>query len=230
MGGQVPPLVSRVPFNPPVARVARPQEDQPSPAEPPARVWWEDSRSREPDASVTGAELVRRKSSVQKAVVTKFDDRLTSEVAESSRPSDHIRANEDMINKLVEYSFSCFFSSFFLPVLSLFRWSVSHSLVTLLPRAIQIVWMTKWTGWSWVSRSGGTPRKRRPRGQRRPRNRRPRQRRLEGRLKGDYPPFGLSTHATSKRCFLQGPRPGPSTSGHRLLELKGVRSPSSRRE
>ncbi|GMN65274.1 hypothetical protein TIFTF001_034338 [Ficus carica] len=74
LGGQVPPQLSRVPFNPPVAGVAHTQEEQSSPAEPPARVQLEDSRSHEPAASVTGAELVRRKSSLQKVVVTKFDD------------------------------------------------------------------------------------------------------------------------------------------------------------
>ncbi|GMN70443.1 hypothetical protein TIFTF001_039511 [Ficus carica] len=61
-----------------------------------------DQRSQEPPASVTGAEIIRRKSSVQRVIIAKFGDRLTSEVAESSRRSGHIRASEDMIEKLVE--------------------------------------------------------------------------------------------------------------------------------
>ena len=38
---------------------------------------------------------------VQRAIIAKFDDCLTSEVAESSKHSDHIRASENMIEKLV---------------------------------------------------------------------------------------------------------------------------------
>ncbi|GMN74427.1 hypothetical protein TIFTF001_055803 [Ficus carica] len=52
--------------------------------------------------SISGAKPIRRISSFQRAVVTKFDDRLTSEVAESSQWSDHVQASQDTINKLVE--------------------------------------------------------------------------------------------------------------------------------
>lgn len=48
-----------------------------------------------------GAALVRRKSSVQQAVIAKFDDRLTSQVAESLKCSDYIQASKDMIEKLI---------------------------------------------------------------------------------------------------------------------------------
>lgn len=49
-----------------------------------------------------GAALVRRKSSVQQAVIAKFDDRLTSQVVESLKCSDYIQASKDMIGKLIE--------------------------------------------------------------------------------------------------------------------------------
>lgn len=41
----------------------------------------------------------------------KFDDRLSSEVTESSRRSNHIEDSEDMINKLVEAHHFFFTSS-----------------------------------------------------------------------------------------------------------------------
>lgn len=94
--------MSRVPSDPFVAWATRSGEKQPPLAEQTVRGSLEDSRPRDPSAAIIGAELVRRKSSVQRAVVTKFNDHLTSDVAESSRRSDHIQASEDQINKLVE--------------------------------------------------------------------------------------------------------------------------------
>ena len=69
---------------------------------PTSRSQWEDSRTRDLPTSASGVEPIRRKSSVKRAIVTKFDDRLTSEVEESSRRSNHVQASEDMIKKLVE--------------------------------------------------------------------------------------------------------------------------------
>ncbi|GMN58043.1 hypothetical protein TIFTF001_027132 [Ficus carica] len=71
-------------------------------AGPSASALAKDSRPRDPFASISGAEPIRRKTSTQRAIVSKFDDRLTSEVAECSRHSDHVQASEDMIKKLVE--------------------------------------------------------------------------------------------------------------------------------
>lgn len=77
-GSSMPVAVSRPPFDlpSPVARVTRSREEQPSSGEPTARGRREDSRSQDPSAVVTGAKPIKRKSSVQSAVITKFDDRL----------------------------------------------------------------------------------------------------------------------------------------------------------
>ncbi|GMN69287.1 hypothetical protein TIFTF001_038336 [Ficus carica] len=66
----------------------------------------EDSRSRDPPAAFTGAEPIKRKSSTQRAVATKFDDHLSSEVVESSRCSDHIQASEDIISNAAARDYS----------------------------------------------------------------------------------------------------------------------------
>ncbi|GMN49573.1 hypothetical protein TIFTF001_018739 [Ficus carica] len=88
--------------NPSVIRPRRIREEQPDLTDAPPKGRRDDQRSREPLASLIGAELIRRKSSTQNAVVAKFDDRLISKVAESSRHSGNIRANKDMIDKLVK--------------------------------------------------------------------------------------------------------------------------------
>ena len=53
-------------------------------------------------------------------IVAKFDDRLTSEVPESSRRSDHIWANEDMIDKPIEVPSSDILFSFVFVVVVFF--------------------------------------------------------------------------------------------------------------
>ncbi|GMN57044.1 hypothetical protein TIFTF001_026143 [Ficus carica] len=83
-------------------RVRRTWEEQLASIEQTTRSRWEKVRLCDPLTAVTGAEPIMRKSSAQKAVVAKFDDHLTTEVAESSRRSDHIWASKDMINKLVD--------------------------------------------------------------------------------------------------------------------------------
>lgn len=74
-----------------------------------APISWsrrDDPRPRDPSASTSRAKPIKQKSSAQKAFVTKFDDHLTSEVAESSRCSDPVMASSDLVNKLVEVSCS----------------------------------------------------------------------------------------------------------------------------
>ncbi|GMN66822.1 hypothetical protein TIFTF001_035883 [Ficus carica] len=83
-GPSAPSPTSKAPSDPPVARLFCPREDQPSQPEPTIRGRRDDSRPREPSVAVTGTEPVSRKSFAQRAVVSKFDDCLTSEVAESS--------------------------------------------------------------------------------------------------------------------------------------------------
>ncbi|GMN66844.1 hypothetical protein TIFTF001_035905 [Ficus carica] len=83
-GRSAPSPTSKAPSDPPVARLFCPREDQPSQPEPTIRGRRDDSRPREPSVAVTGTEPVSRKSFAQRAVVSKFDDCLTSEVAESS--------------------------------------------------------------------------------------------------------------------------------------------------
>lgn len=95
-----------------------------------------DQRSREPPASMIGAEPIMRKSLVQRVIIAKFDDHLTSEVAESSRRSDYIWASKDMIELLVEVPspVTIFVFVFILLPIRLglcFRWSPSRSLATL---------------------------------------------------------------------------------------------------
>ncbi|GMN44763.1 hypothetical protein TIFTF001_013966 [Ficus carica] len=101
-GGQGSGTVSGVSSDPPAARVGHTREKQPASTEQPVGSRRQDVRPRDPPATVTGAEPIKRKLLAQKVVVAKFDDRLTSEVAKSSQHSNHIRANEDMIDKLVD--------------------------------------------------------------------------------------------------------------------------------
>ncbi|GMN60812.1 hypothetical protein TIFTF001_029904 [Ficus carica] len=70
---------SRAPSDPPETRASRPREDQPIAVVPTSRSRREDTPSRDPSSSGPGAEPIRQKSSTQKAFITKFDDRLTSD-------------------------------------------------------------------------------------------------------------------------------------------------------
>lgn len=54
---------------------------------------------------------------MQRAVVTKFDDCLSLEVAESSRRSNYVQASKDIISKLVEVRHPCQKHISFLPSL-----------------------------------------------------------------------------------------------------------------
>ena len=56
---------------------------------------------------------------MQKAFVTKFNDRLTSDVAESSQRSDPIEGSNDLVDKLVEVNYSGRVVFFFLIVVFL---------------------------------------------------------------------------------------------------------------
>ncbi|GMN49628.1 hypothetical protein TIFTF001_018784 [Ficus carica] len=100
-GGQGFGSVSRGLVDPPVARPRRIWEEQLGSTDHPTEARRDDQRFGDPPVSVNGAKSIRRKSSVQRTIVSKFDDCLTSEVAESSRHSNHIRVSKDMIEKLV---------------------------------------------------------------------------------------------------------------------------------
>ncbi|GMN27297.1 hypothetical protein TIFTF001_001595 [Ficus carica] len=76
------------------SEAGRIQEEPPGSIDPPTKARRDDQRSQEPPESVTWAELIRRKSSVQMAIIAKFNDCLTFEVAESSRCSGHIQASK----------------------------------------------------------------------------------------------------------------------------------------
>lgn len=93
--------MSRGLVDPPVARPRRIWEEQLGSTDHPTEARRDDQRFGDPPVSVNGAKSIRRKSSVQRTIVSKFDDCLTSEVAESSRHSNHIRVSKDMIEKLV---------------------------------------------------------------------------------------------------------------------------------
>ncbi|GMN52477.1 hypothetical protein TIFTF001_021615 [Ficus carica] len=93
---------TRTPSDPHKARVNRSRDEWPVTVVPSSWSRREDIYSRDPPASVTGAEPINWKSSTQKAIVAKFDDKLTSEVAESSRRSDPIVAIGDCAQKLIE--------------------------------------------------------------------------------------------------------------------------------
>ncbi|GMN60395.1 hypothetical protein TIFTF001_029474 [Ficus carica] len=79
-----------------VARAERGLQSRSRAAGPLCRSRREDTRSRDPSSSAPGAKPIRRKSSTQKAFVNEFDDRLTFDVAESSRHSDPIKASIDL--------------------------------------------------------------------------------------------------------------------------------------
>ncbi|GMN52643.1 hypothetical protein TIFTF001_021789 [Ficus carica] len=79
-GGQESGPVSRASADPSAARPGRIRMEQLGSTDPPAKDRRDDQSSREPPESVTGAEPIRRKSSVQITFVAKFNDRLTSDV------------------------------------------------------------------------------------------------------------------------------------------------------
>lgn len=93
-GGSVDPLA---------ARPGRIREEHPSSTDHSTKARQKNQRSWDPLASVIGAEPVRRKSYVQRAIIAKFDNCLTSEDAKSSRCPDHIRDSEDIIESLLRY-------------------------------------------------------------------------------------------------------------------------------
>ena len=110
---------SKTAIYPSAIRLRRIREEQSSSTDSPAKTRRDDQRSTDLPVFVTGVKPIMRKSSAQWTVVAKFDDRLNSKVAESSRVaefskhSDHIRASEDIIKKLVvprPFSISFFFS------------------------------------------------------------------------------------------------------------------------
>ncbi|GMN48599.1 hypothetical protein TIFTF001_017760 [Ficus carica] len=90
------------PSDRPETRVSRLKENRPTVAVPTTRSHQEDLRPRDNTPTASGAEPIRRKSSAQKALVSKFDDKLTSEVAESPRRSDPIIAFDDCADKLIK--------------------------------------------------------------------------------------------------------------------------------
>lgn len=98
------PQLQRRLSDPPEAQASRSREEQSVAISPSSRSGRKYHRPRDPSASVSRAESIKRKSSAQKALVTKFDDHVTSEMAESSRRSDPINASSDLINKLIEVS------------------------------------------------------------------------------------------------------------------------------
>lgn len=105
-GTSAPVPASKAPSDPLEARASCPRKDQPVTIVPTSWSRREDPRSHDPSASASGAEQIKRRSSAQKVLVTKFDDHLTSEVAESSRHSDPVQASNDLVKKLVEVSYS----------------------------------------------------------------------------------------------------------------------------
>ena len=89
-------------FDLPEARVSRLRNEWPIAIVPFSQSRREDARPRDQPASASAAEMIKRKSSAQKALVSKFDNKLTSEVAESSRRSNPIVAIDDCAEKLIE--------------------------------------------------------------------------------------------------------------------------------
>lgn len=99
-------LISRSPVDPLAVRPGWIRKEQPCSIDSPAKTRRDDQRSWDPSAFVTEAELIRKNSFVQRVILAKLDNHLTSKVIESSSRFDHIRANEDTFKKLVEVPFS----------------------------------------------------------------------------------------------------------------------------
>ncbi|GMN20967.1 hypothetical protein TIFTF001_040008 [Ficus carica] len=94
-------------------REERPREERPREDRPSSRHEVRSGRSREdrpavlPPAPHSG----RDESSVHRALVSKFSDQLSTEVAESSKRSDHVAAIDDSTAKLIETLCILFFGS-----------------------------------------------------------------------------------------------------------------------
>ncbi|GMN51469.1 hypothetical protein TIFTF001_020610 [Ficus carica] len=83
----------------PDARTSRTREDQPS--QPPAP-WSTRGESRLDQASFPHSQAQGQSSSAYRALVTKFEERLSVELAESSKRSDPVQAANDGVNKQIE--------------------------------------------------------------------------------------------------------------------------------
>ena len=95
------------PSDRPEVRSGRPREDRPVIAVSTSRSRQEDLRPRDLIPPTSGVEPTKRTSLVHEVLVSKFGDKLTLEVVESSRHSDHIDAIGDCVEKLIEVSSSC---------------------------------------------------------------------------------------------------------------------------
>ena len=102
-----PPAPVTRPSDQPEARSGRPREDRPVIAVSTSRSRQEDLRPQDLIPPTSGVEPTRRTSSVHEVLVSKFGDKLTLEVVESSRRSDPIDAIGDYAKKLIEVSSSC---------------------------------------------------------------------------------------------------------------------------
>nr|GMN73997.1 hypothetical protein TIFTF001_052293 [Ficus carica]GMN74001.1 hypothetical protein TIFTF001_052294 [Ficus carica] len=89
-------------------REDRPREERPREDRQPSRHEARSGRSREdrptvlPPAPRSGRDEAGTESSVHRALVSKFSDQLSTEVAESSKRSDHVAAIDDSTAKLIE--------------------------------------------------------------------------------------------------------------------------------
>ncbi|GMN69814.1 hypothetical protein TIFTF001_038858 [Ficus carica] len=89
-------------------REERPREDRPREDRQPSRHEVRSGRSREdrptvlPTAPRSGRDEASPESSVHRVLVSKFSDQLSTEVAESSKCSDHVAAINDTTAKLIE--------------------------------------------------------------------------------------------------------------------------------
>ncbi|GMN48525.1 hypothetical protein TIFTF001_017705 [Ficus carica] len=88
-------------------REDRPREERPREDRQPSRHEVRSGRSREdrptvlPPAPRSGRDEVGTESSVHRVLVSKFSDQLSTEVAESSKRSDHVAAIDDSTAKLI---------------------------------------------------------------------------------------------------------------------------------
>ncbi|GMN21541.1 hypothetical protein TIFTF001_043338 [Ficus carica] len=89
-------------------REDRPREERPREDRQPSRHEVRSGRSREdrptvlPPAPRSGRDEAGPESSVHRVLVSKFSDQLSTEVAESSKRSDHVAAIDDSTAKLIE--------------------------------------------------------------------------------------------------------------------------------
>ncbi|GMN65575.1 hypothetical protein TIFTF001_034644 [Ficus carica] len=98
-------------------REDRPREERPREDRQPSRHEVRSGRSREdrpavlPPAPRSGRDEAGTKSSVRRVLITKFSDQLSTEVAESSKRSDHVAAIDDSTAKLIETLYILFSGS-----------------------------------------------------------------------------------------------------------------------